>query len=193
MSRSARRFQFANDTSSPGGSGPNLLVGKVFTADVGDSTSEPGNPVANLTDQQVNTRWISQSTSPVNLTADLGGVYDLSRLVIVFAGNTIRNYTVSVSTNGSAYTQIASGTTNNTTPQTVAIASFSATAKGRYLRITGCGGYQFSQHQPRGRHQLYLYADGEFYGRRHHQHGQRQQTNHRRQSCKSHAARRFYH
>lgn len=70
------------------------------------------------------------------MTADLGGVYDLNRVVIVFAADTIRNYTVSVSTNGTSFTQIASGTTNNTETQTVNITSFSGTAKGRYLRIT---------------------------------------------------------
>lgn len=65
------------------------------------------------------------------------GVYDLTRLVIVFAGDTIQNYTLSVSTNGSGYTQIASGVTNNTQVQSVTITSFSNTPKGRYLRITG--------------------------------------------------------
>ncbi len=137
MSRLARRIQRATTITTTPPSGANLLVGKVFTADVADSTTETGNPVAHATDQNTGTRWISQPSSPVNLSVDLGGVYDLNRIVIVFAADTIRNYTVSVSTNGSSYTQISSGTTNNTTAQTVTITSFSGTPKGRYLRITG--------------------------------------------------------
>ena len=124
-------------THSPETPGPNLLLSRLFTADVPDSSTEPGNGIAHATDQNTSTRWISQPQSPMNMTADLGGVYDLSRVVVVFAADTIRNYTVSVSTNGSSYTQIASGTTNNTESQTVNITSFSGTPKGRYLRITG--------------------------------------------------------
>lgn len=136
MSKIARRMQLGSIGNTLELS-QNLLIGKVFTSDVSPSTSEPGHPIASATDQNNNTRWISEPQSPVTLTADLGGVYDLTNLVIVFAGDTIQNYTISVSTNGSGYTQIASGTTNNTQKQTVTISSFSNTPKGRYLRIYG--------------------------------------------------------
>ena len=136
MSRFSRRAQAAASGNTSAPTGPNLLIGKVFTSDVADSGTESG-PIALASDQNTNTRWISQPSSPVNITADLSGVYDLSRLVITFAADTIRNYTVSVSTNGSSYTQIASGITDNTTRQTITITSFSGTPKGRYLRITG--------------------------------------------------------
>ena len=136
MSIAARR-QSRSTTVVAAPAGDNLLVGKLFTADVVDSIAEPGHPITHVTDQNDSTRWISQPQSPVNMTVDLGGVYDMNRVVIVFAADTIRNYTVSVSTNGSSYTQISSGTTNNTESQTITITSFSNTPKGRYLRITG--------------------------------------------------------
>lgn len=128
--RAARRHVEPPQTES------NLLTGRLFASDVGNSTSEPGNPPAHITDGSLSTRWISLPSSPANITTDLGGVYDLSRVVIVFAADTIRNYTVSVSTDGSTFTQVSSGTTNNTESQTVSITSFSATPKARYLRIT---------------------------------------------------------
>lgn len=132
FSRRVQRAAGANKSN-----GINLLIGKVFTADVVDSTAETGNPIANVTDQSESTRWISEPTSPVSMTVDIGGVYDISQLVIVFAADTIKNYAVSVSINGSTYTQVASGITNNTQKQTITISSFTASAKGRYLRITG--------------------------------------------------------
>lgn len=136
MARIARRLQMGTHHTAQN-FGTNLLVGKVFTADVADSSTETGNPIAHASDQDTTTRWISQPSSPVNITADLGGVYDLSRLVITWAADTIRNYTIAVSTNGSSWTTIITGTTNNSQKQTVSYTSFSAMAKGRYLRITG--------------------------------------------------------
>lgn len=136
MARIARRMQ-QGVKKIPQDLGLNLLIGKVFSSDVTVSTSEPGHPVASVTDQNQNTRWISEPQSPVNLTVDLGGVYDLTQLVIVFAGDTIQNYTISASLDGNSYAQIASGATNNTQKQTIVISSFSGTPKGRYLRLTG--------------------------------------------------------
>lgn len=115
----------------------NILVGKQFTSDVGDSTDEPGNPVSFITDQDPSTRWISLPQSPVNLTVDMVGVYTLTKLVITWAADTIKNYQVQVSTNGTSWTTISSGATNNTKSQIMTISSFSGVAKGRYLRIVG--------------------------------------------------------
>jgi uncharacterized membrane protein YgcG len=60
----------------------NLLAGKTFSSSVADSTSESGHPVSLITDGNGSTRWISQPTSPVNLTADLGGNYSLSKVSV---------------------------------------------------------------------------------------------------------------
>ncbi|QQS19987.1 DUF4038 domain-containing protein [Candidatus Saccharibacteria bacterium] len=115
----------------------NILTGKIFSSDVPDSTTEPGNPPSHITDGQMNTRWISQPTSPVNATVDMAGIYNLSRVTIVWAADTIRNYRIDISTNGTVWSTIATGVTNNTQSQTITHTSFSAAAQGRYLRITG--------------------------------------------------------
>ena len=117
-------------------SGTNILFGKSFDSDVAESVDEPG-PITALTDGDANTRWISRPQSPVNLSIDAGGVYDFSQLVVTWAADTIRNYAIAVSMDGSTWTTIITGSTNNTQKQTVSYTSFSNTAKGRYIRITG--------------------------------------------------------
>lgn len=135
--------ELVSDASASGGgavrfgSTTNILQGKVFTADVGDSTSETGNPISNMTDGNLNTRWISQPQSPVNATIDLQGVYSLNRVVVTWAADTIRNYQLQMSVDGSSWTTFVSGVTNNTQKQETNLTSFATTAKGRYLRIVG--------------------------------------------------------
>ena len=119
------------------GSSSNLLTGKVFTSNVPDSTTETGNPITNMTDGNANSRWISQPTSPMNATVDMGASYSLSKVTIVWAADTIKNYQIQVSSDNTTWTTIASGVTNNTTKQSVDYTSFGATATGRYLRIVG--------------------------------------------------------
>ena len=89
-----------------------------------------------MTDGNPDTRWISQPTSPANAIIDMQGVYDVSAVSIVFAADTIRDYTISISSNGTSWSTLASGTTNNTQKQTITHASLSGTTEGRYLRIT---------------------------------------------------------
>lgn len=136
MSIGARRLS-RRSPSAPDGSTNNLLIGKVFSSSVADSTGQPGYPVTNITDQDASTRWISEPTSPVTLTVDLEAVYDLSKLTIVWAGDTIKNFTLSVSTDTSNWTTIYTGTTNNSPTQSVDYTSFSNTARGQYVRIIG--------------------------------------------------------
>lgn len=135
MSGFGRRIQRAGNASMV--SGTNILVGKVFISDVPDSVVEPGHIVASMSDQNENTRWISRNQSPVNATVDLEGIYTLNRIRIVWAGDTIQNYTLAVSNNGTSWTTIYTGVTNNNPRQVIEYTSFSATPKGRYLRITG--------------------------------------------------------
>ncbi len=134
----------ASDTGASGGSailfganGSNILQGKVFTANVADSTTETGNPITNLTDGNDNTRWISQPTRPVVATVDMAGIYTLNRVQVVWAANTIKDFTIQVSSDNSSWTTITTGVTDNTAKQDVNYTSFTATAKGRYLRING--------------------------------------------------------
>ncbi len=135
MSIGARRLarRFVNAAAS----GENILSGKTFVSDVTDSINEPGHSAALITDGNTSTRWISQPVSPVNITVDLEAVYNLSQVTIVFAADTIQNYSVSISSNGTTWSTMATGATNNTLSQTINLTSLSGTTQGRYLRITG--------------------------------------------------------
>lgn len=135
MSIQSRRF--LRRTGSTPTSTVNLLAGKLFTSTVPLSTTETGNPLSNITDGSLTTRWVSEPTSPVLLTADLGAVYDLTKVSITWAADTVKNYSISVSTNMSTWTVVATGVTNNTTSQTIDHTSWSASARAQYLRITG--------------------------------------------------------
>ncbi len=135
MSIGARRLSRKLTTASDNTT--NLLIGKVFSSSAGDSTVQLGYPVTNITDQNTSTRWISEPTSPVTLTVDLEAVYDLSKLTIIWAGDTIKNYTIGVSTDATNWTTIITNVTNNSPTQTVDYTSFSSTPRGQYLRIVG--------------------------------------------------------
>jgi lysophospholipase L1-like esterase len=111
-----------------------VLVGKVFTSE--HPSAETGSfPLSNITDGSESTRWISQPSIPMAITVDLEAIYDLSEITIVVAADTIQNYTLELSSDGATWSQIHSGTTNNTPSQTVTITSFQATPEGRYLRL----------------------------------------------------------
>ncbi len=118
-------------------SGASILAGKSFTSDVPDSINEPGHSAGLLTDGNTATRWISQPASPVNIVVDMEGIYNLSQVSVVFAADTIKDYTISISTDSSSWTTLATGTTNNTLSQTIDHTNLSGTTQGRYLRITG--------------------------------------------------------
>ncbi|QQR52483.1 discoidin domain-containing protein [bacterium] len=70
-----------------------------------------------ITDGNNNSRWISVDASPVTLTADLGTVYQLSKVSINWAGDTVKNFQIQVSTNNSNWTTIITGQTSNVTPE----------------------------------------------------------------------------
>lgn len=113
----------------------NLANGKTFVSSVADSTSEAGNPVANVNDKDESTRWISQPADGATVTTDLGATYALNKVSILWAADTIKNYDIQVSANNTSWTTVASGTTNNSQKQLVDITSFSGSATGRYFRI----------------------------------------------------------
>lgn len=112
---------------------PNLVSGKTFTAS--DGAGVAGGAVANVNDGNTSTRWISTPADNVTLSTDLGATYTLNKVGINWAGDTTKDYDIQVSTNNTAWTTVASGVTNNTTPQQIDTTSFSPAATGRYLRI----------------------------------------------------------
>lgn len=115
----------------------NLLTGKVFSSSLPESVKEPGHPVTYITDGDNNTRWISLDSSPVTLTVDLGTVYQLSKVSINWAGDTVNHFQIQVSTNNSSWTTIVTGQTSNVTPEYHDYTGFAAPAIGRYFRIIG--------------------------------------------------------
>lgn len=145
MSIAARRLNRAANPPQDGGSTPvepigeNILIGKnSIESDVVDSKSEPGNYLSHITDGNPETRWISQPVSPVNVTIDMEGVYDLSAVSIIFAADTIKGYEVSISSDGTDWSVMATDTTDGTSlSQEIIHDDLSGNTEGRYLRITG--------------------------------------------------------
>jgi hypothetical protein len=88
-----------------------------------------------MTDKNESSRWMSAPADGGYVQFDLGASYTLSKLSILWAGDTVKDYQVQVSTNASTWTQVATGVTNNTTPQLITSTSFSPAATGRYLRL----------------------------------------------------------
>jgi hypothetical protein len=117
----------------------NILSGKLFEASLPDSTDTPGFPIQNVTDGDDTTRWISTAMSPVDVTADLGGTYTLSRVAIYWAGDTISTFTLQISSDRARWTTILSGKTSGVMQDSSEYSEFSAPATGRYFRIHGTG------------------------------------------------------
>jgi hypothetical protein len=67
----------------------------------------------------------------------LAGTYTLKRIQIIWAADTIKDFTIQVSGDNTNWTTITTGVTNGTVKQAAEYTSFNATAKGRYLRING--------------------------------------------------------
>ena len=127
----------ASDLDCGGGSNMNLLAGKVFTSSLPASSDEPGHPVRNMTDNDDATRFISEPESPITLIADLGAVVTLTRVEIVWAGDTIQNFTLAMSNDQQSWTTIVTGKTRNGNVESETYTTFSATPMGRYFRISG--------------------------------------------------------
>lgn len=127
----------ATDTDCGSTTNTNLLAGKVFESDRGPSTAEPGHLVGLMTDNDDRTRFISTPDSPITLTVDLGGTFTLGRIDIIWAGDTINKFTVSMSPDKNAWTEILNGKTLNQMIEPESYSTFTATPTGRYLQIKG--------------------------------------------------------
>jgi hypothetical protein len=115
----------------------NLLVGKTFTpTGLTDSTTESG-PITNINDQNEVSRWISSPSDGAYETTDLGASYNLSKVSILWAGDTTKDYEIQTSADNSTWTTVYTGVTNSqsTPPQLIDSTTFTHPATGRYLRI----------------------------------------------------------
>jgi hypothetical protein len=111
----------------------NLVTGKTFTSSAADADSS--HVTAYVNDGNESTRWISVPQDNVTLSTDLGASYDLKKVSILWAGDTVKNYQIQTSANNSNWITVATGATNNTSPLLIDTTTFSPAATGRYLRI----------------------------------------------------------
>ena len=115
----------------------NLVTGKTFAS----NTASVGAP---YTVDKVNdgvesdaSRFISAPADGVTMSADLGANYTLSKVSVLWAGNTTKDYDIQVSLDNTTWTTVSSGLTNNTTPQLITTTTFTVTPSGRYFRLVG--------------------------------------------------------
>ncbi len=129
MSVSARRLRRAQQsTSQPGIS--DILPGKPITSSAGENS---GFGLANLTDGNLTTRWVSRVESPAELLIDLLSVHSLTKLVGVWVANCTRDFSYDVSLDGTNWTTVATGSTNGTdSAQTI---THQIAAQARYIRL----------------------------------------------------------
>ncbi|PIB34442.1 hypothetical protein BFP72_02905 [Reichenbachiella sp. 5M10] len=105
----------------------------------GTGTADGSNIVENLVDGSTTTRW-SVSGFPQTATIDLGAIYSLESTEVTCYNDRAYQYTVSVSTDGSNYSQVVDRSSNSTpgTDSSPIIDNFSA-VNGRYIQVTVTG------------------------------------------------------
>ena len=104
----------------------NIALGKPATA----STSSPTNVLAYLNDGSLATRWESATPDAQVLTIDLGGVYDLEKVVLNWEAAYASAYAVQVSRDGATYAPLYTQTAGGGGREELAVAG-----TGRYLRL----------------------------------------------------------
>ncbi|MGE5549054.1 MAG: polysaccharide lyase family 7 protein [Bacteroidota bacterium] len=119
--------------TSPGG---NLALNKPVTY----SSQQTGNEAVHINDGDTGNRW-SASPYPQWVRIDLGALYSINKTELVPYQNRAYQYTIEVSADGAAYTQVVNRTAN-TTGGSLLTDTFAA-ANARYVRltVTGCHDY----------------------------------------------------
>lgn len=106
---------------------PNLALGKPATA----STSSTSNPLANLNDGRLDTRWESTWADAQQVTINLGGVFDLEKVVLNWEAAYGKTYDLQISTDGTTFTALAPTQQNGTGGRE----ELAVTGTGQYLRL----------------------------------------------------------
>ncbi|WP_343303194.1 discoidin domain-containing protein [Chitinophaga niabensis] len=118
----------------------NLCPSGVGTACVPASAStDDGNVPANVLDNDLNTRW-SASGNPQWIQLCLSSTQTVSGVQIAFYSGTTRrsNFDIQVSTNGTSFTNVATGLQSSGTSNALETFNFSPQS-ARYVRIVGHG------------------------------------------------------
>lgn len=137
----------------------NVEANKTLSFNIGDSfvpqnlmtaaatSTASGFPASQAIDGNNSTIWHAQFSPliplPQSLTVDLGKTYTLTKITVLprqdsASGGRITGYQILVSTNGTTFTQVASGTWATTTA--LKTVTFSAPTAARYVRITATSG-----------------------------------------------------
>jgi hypothetical protein len=117
----------------------NLVAGKTFTTPTANSTEMQDFPVGpeSITDGKLGTRWISAPESMVTLTVDLGAAYTLTRIRIVWAGDTTNGFSLRMAnSSGQTGTEFYQGHTSGVMTEDIEYTPPSFTPPtGRYFQI----------------------------------------------------------
>jgi hypothetical protein len=117
----------------------NLVAGRTFTTPTANSTETQSFPVGpeSITDGKLGTRWISALESMVTLTVDLGATYTLTRIRIVWAGNTTKKFSLRIaSRSGQPGTEFYAGSTSGVMTEDIEYTPPSfVPPTGRYFQI----------------------------------------------------------
>jgi len=111
----------------------NLATNKVFTSSTASLSADFN--LSKTNDRDETTRWISAPADNVSFSTDLGAAYTLNKISILWAGDTTRTYDIQLSGDNTTWKTVASGTTNNSSPQLIDTTSFMSAPAGRYIRI----------------------------------------------------------
>lgn len=90
-------------------------------------------PIKNAVDGDPTTRWESKASDPQSITVDLGSSQSLARVILRWASNYGKNYSVAVSTNNSTWTSVSTVSNGSGGVENKPFAATTA----RYVKITG--------------------------------------------------------
>jgi hypothetical protein len=110
----------------------NLATGKAL---ITSDTAVTGFSPPSINDKDESTRWISSPTDGVTLSTDLLSNYTISKISILWAADTTKDYQIQISADNKSWTTIATGATNNSATQLITVTNFTTTALGRYVRV----------------------------------------------------------
>jgi hypothetical protein len=113
-----------------GAAAPNLALGKTAVA----STTYPGLPACNVTDDNSDSRWSSQFSDSEWIYVDLGSVYTIHQVVLRWETAYGRSYTIQVSNDASSWSDVYTTTAGDGDVDEITLAS---PVSGRYVRLLG--------------------------------------------------------
>ena len=97
------------------------------------SSTDGPYPAANAVDGNLNTRWSSAYSDPQWIYVDLGGIYNITGVTLVWEDASAKAYQLQVSTNASTWTTIYSETNGVGGTENIT----GLTGSGRYVRMYG--------------------------------------------------------